>query len=131
MGDYSCSSAGEYRDAERAEGCDAIKTCARTNSARRFMGKTERSVKGHVPNLGKYRGKFESSRQMRLRDSERNNVSDERQAKLATEVGVNIVVGYEQRRTGATPGGKYACFECGNTSHFMEGFPVFNDKWKV
>ena len=36
-----------------------------------------------------------------------------KKAKLPTEVGINLGGDCEQRRTGATPGGKYARFECG------------------
>ena len=37
---------------------------------------------------------------------------------LENEFAVNRIGDYGQRRTGKTPGAKYACSECGNTSHF-------------
>lgn len=53
------------------------------------------------------------------------------QSELATDVGLLMVGDYKQRRTGKTPGGKYACFERGNTSHFRGECPVCVDKMKT
>ena len=41
-----------------------------------------------------------------------------------------LIGDYDQMRTGRTHGGEYACFGCGNTSHFMEGFSVCLSKMK-
>ena len=52
----------------------------------------------------------------------RKNAVEKRHAKIATEAGVHLVGDYGQRRTGATPDGKWACFEFRNTNRFR-GFP--------
>ena len=52
------------------------------------------------------------------------NGFDQWQAKLETGVWALLVGDYVLRGTGKTPGGKYACFERGNTSRFMEVPPI-------
>ena len=39
---------------------------------------------------------------------------------MATEVGLNPADDYDQRKTGRTPGGKYACFEFENLSKIQK-----------
>ena len=62
-------------------------------------------------------------------DREQN--SEEFQARLAKVECVNLNGGFEQRRSGwGQPGNKPDCFECGNTDRFAAQFPTYPAKTK-
>ena len=69
-------------------------------------------------------------RDIRFRNANRGDVSDKRRRKLPTDVAVNSVGDYDQRRTGRTPDGKYAWFGCGNISQLRKEFPVYIPRMK-
>ena len=54
--------------------------------------------------------------------------SGERKAEIATDVGVNLVGGYELRTTGIPPAWKYARFECGNSYQFRGDSAAYPSK---
>ena len=62
------------------------------------------------------------------RERDRLNSAEKRPAEIAETAGVNLVGDYEQRLSGFSPGGEFACAEFGDTSHFRRDCPVYLDK---
>ena len=124
--------AGEFRDADRTDVCDALGTSAKTYFPRQRRGKNDRSVKKSESHLGKYMGKYKGLRRTRFRIFNRENGFEKRQSarKLATDVGFSESFDYEQMKRVKRRWGEYAWFGCGNTSRFREEFPVCIYKMK-
>ena len=57
-----------------------------------------------------FMGKFKSFRLRRFQVACRKNVSEKRQAEMATEVGINSVGNYDHVETGRGHSGGFACF---------------------
>ena len=83
-----------------------------------WSGKKERPVGRFRSNWGKHMDKCKSVRLRRFQCTNRKNVPHKRQAKMETEVGINLDGDYYQRRTGRTPEGEFACFERGGNCRF-------------
>ena len=95
----------------------------RANLARRFKCRG-RAIKRFVSHLWDTERNPKISRIADFENNERLGVSETREAESATDVGVNIVGDYEHRTPGRSTGGKYARFECGNTSQSRKDCPV-------
>ena len=64
--------------------------------------------------------KFKNFRLRRFQGTNRKNAPGGRQAKIATEGGINTVCDYDRRSTGGAHRAEFACLEFGNTSHIGE-----------
>ena len=120
----SPSIANEYRDAEWAYDCDVPWRFATGELVRNWRVDKASTVKESDPHLGKRTGKYASFRNMRFQNPDRRDVFRERQAELATDVGVNLGGDYDQRRTGRVGNmhvpNAVILLSLGNGSHFVQ-----------
>ena len=108
--------------------CDVSEKSAEANLARRnWRGTKKRTIKHFGSHLGKHMGNTKIM-DNRFRNSRRWEVPGGRKTKLAPDGGVHLACDCDQRRRGRASDGKYACFECGDTTRDREECPVYVDK---
>ena len=115
--------------AARPGACDVFITSAGMGASRQWT-KGDRFFKKFESRLANYVAKFGRFRADRNNMPNRKGFFGNMQSEIATAGNIKLVGEYGRRRSGRSPVGKLACFECGDTRRLMNECPIYLDNVK-